>query len=91
MGYKALLTLDLENEVSSKKREKFYEYLKNEKWSNLPGLTTAWQCSYKEDVTRETAIRVAKNDVADASRHSGVSSYNAAVQVGKSEIEKLQV
>ncbi|MCG9712914.1 hypothetical protein L1D29_08810 [Shewanella insulae] len=89
MGYKALLTLDLENGVSSEKREKFYEYLKKEKWSKLAGLTTAWKCSFNDDVTRESAIRVVKNDVAGAARHAGVSSYNAAVQVGKGEIEKF--
>ncbi|WP_148252865.1 hypothetical protein [Aidingimonas lacisalsi] len=89
MGYKALLTLDIENGVSSEKREKFYEYLKKEKWTKLSGLTTSWKFSFNDDVTRESAIRIVKSDVAGAARHAGVPSYNAAVQVGKGDIEKF--
>ncbi|OOE62153.1 hypothetical protein BZG19_16430 [Salinivibrio kushneri] len=63
--------------------------MKKEKWTKLAGLTTAWKCSFNDDVTRESAIRVVKNDVASAAGHAGVSSYNAAVQVGKGEIEKF--
>lgn len=86
MGHKALLTLDLENGVSTENRAKFYEYLKKENWSKLSALTTAWKCSFKDGITRESAIRITKNDVANAAKYAGVSSYNAAVQVGEEDV-----
>lgn len=81
------MTLDLENSVSSEKREKFYEYLKKEKWAKLSGLTTTWKCYFSDGVIRESAIKVVKEDVVGAARYAGVSSYSAAVQVGEGEIE----
>jgi len=89
MGYKALLTLDLENSVSAEKRGKFYESLDKKQWTKLSDLTTAWKCSFNDDVTREAAIRVVKRDVANAAEYAGVYSYTAAVQVGKGLIEKF--
>ncbi|MBP0602323.1 MAG: hypothetical protein ACRCS2_11430 [Morganella morganii] len=89
MGYKALLTLDLENGVSTEKREKFYAYLTQEKWIKIPNLTTAWKCTFNNDVTEESAISVVKNDVANAAKHAGVYSYNAAVQMGGSDVTQF--
>lgn len=81
MGYKALLTLDLENGVSSEKRKKVYDQLEKEKWSKLKSLPTAWSCSFSNDVSRDLAVQGCKDDVANAAKAAGVSTYNAAVQV----------
>lgn len=89
MGYKALLTVDLENGVSAEKRKKFYDYLAQEKWLKIPELTTTWECSFTEHVDRLGAIAVIKDDVASAAKHAGVSHYQAAVQVGKGSITKF--
>ena len=35
MGYKALLTLDLENGVTNDQRKKVYEYLEKENWIQI--------------------------------------------------------
>ncbi len=89
MGYKALLTLDLENGVSSERRQKVYEHLKQAKWAKLKSLTTTWKCSFNDDVSRDSAIRVSKQDVADAAKNAGVYNYNAVVQVGQGEVEEF--
>lgn len=89
MGYKALLTVDLENGVSADKRKKFYEYLAREKWTKLTELTTTWKCSFKDSVDRQGAIDVAKMDVKNGVEHAGISSYHAAVQVGKGTVTEF--
>ncbi|MGI9274458.1 MAG: hypothetical protein ACR2PT_06320 [Endozoicomonas sp.] len=87
MGYKALLTLDLDSGVSSvNKRQKLYDYLKNEKWSKLSSLTTAWTCSFTDNVTHDNAIRTIKIDVANAARYAEAINYDAAVQIGKGDV-----
>jgi len=88
MGYKALMTLDLENGVGAEKRQKVYDYLKQEKWTKLKALTTAWKCSFSDDVTRDSAISICKQDVVNATKIAGVSTYHVAIQVGKGEIEE---
>lgn len=87
MGYKALLTFDLENGVSLEQRKKAYDYLKEQKWERVKSLTTTWKCSFNDDVTREAAIKECKSDVARAARLAGISLYHAAVQVGKGDVE----
>ena len=85
MGYKALLTLDLDNKTSYETRKSFYDYLKDQKWVKLDSLTTVWTASFHDDITYNKAIDITKGDVQDAAKHSGVSSYDAAVQLGKSD------
>ncbi|MGA4493782.1 hypothetical protein [Vreelandella venusta] len=89
MKYRALLTLDLEKGVSAEKREKFYEYLRDKKWAKLSDLTTTWKATFSEGTTREDAISTAKTHVANAAKHSNVSSYSAAVQVGEGLVEEF--
>jgi hypothetical protein len=89
VGYKALLTLDLENGVSAERRQKVYEHLKQEKWAKLKDLTTVWKCSFNDDVSCDSAIRVCKQDVANATKNAGVYNYNVAVQVGQGEVEEF--
>lgn len=89
MGLEALLTLDLENGVSSERRQKVYDYLKQEQWMKLAGLTTAWRCSFEDNIDRDTALRICKKDINSAIRSAGVHSYNAAVQVGDGNVEKF--
>ncbi|MBX2976962.1 MAG: hypothetical protein KF721_12570 [Ignavibacteriaceae bacterium] len=64
----AMLSLDLENGTSSEKREKFNEYLKNEKWVKLPKITTTWTASFKEDINEFDIINITKSDVIAAAK-----------------------
>lgn len=83
MKFYVLLTLDLPN-VTAESRGKFYEVLDNEEWEKLDNLTTAWKCSFNEDVTKENAIGICKNDLSKAAQQSGISKYHAALQAGQS-------
>lgn len=82
MGLKAMLTVDLNNDVSSKQRDDFNKALENEGWSKITSLTTTWQAGFKDGVGRSGAIGAAKKDVQTAAKKAGVSSYDAAVMVG---------
>jgi len=89
MGYKVLMTLDLENRVSAEKRQKVYDYLEQEKWVKLKALTTSWKCSFNDDVTRDSAVKICKQDIDNATKSAGVLTFHVAVQVGKGEVEEF--
>ncbi len=83
MKFYVLLTLDLPD-ANSEARQKFYDYLEKEKWAKLDNLTTAWTCSFKEDVTKTDAIGICREDLASAAKHANISKYYAAFQAGQS-------
>lgn len=89
MGFKVLLTLDLERDVSTENRQKVYNYLKKQKWEKLKELTTSWKCSFEENANREAVISECKKDVRNAIRVGGVTSYHAALQIGEGEVEEF--
>jgi len=62
MGYKVLVTLDLPD-ATEDQRKNFYEVLSTEKWKKIPNLTTAWKASFKDDVTRNSAISIMEGDL----------------------------
>lgn len=82
MGYKVLLTLDIEK-ASTEKRKLFYEYLKSQDWEKIPNLTTSWKASFNDNASREDVIATAKDDLKNAAQHAGVNFYNVALQMGK--------
>lgn len=81
----AMLSLDLDKETTSEQRKKFYDYLKKEKWTKVPKVTTTWYVSFKSDATESGIISTTKTDVRNASKASGVTSYDAVVHVGSSK------
>jgi hypothetical protein len=81
----AMLSLDLDRNTSTEQRDKFYEYLKNEKWTKIPEITTTWYASFKDTVSESEIISTTKTDVSNAAKHSRVTSYDAVVHVGPSE------
>ena len=83
MKIHVLLTLDLPK-VNADARQKFYDHLEEEKWAKLDNLTTAWKCSFKENITKANAIDICKKDLAKAAKHAGISEYSAALQAGQS-------
>lgn len=86
MALNALLTVDLENGVSSEKRQKFNEKMKELSWNKINALTTTWQASWKEGATESGALTTTRNDVKQALSYAGISSYHAAVKIGEHEI-----
>ncbi len=44
----AMLSLDLDENTSAEKRDKFYEYLKNEQWTKISKVTTIWYAKFKD-------------------------------------------
>ena len=69
MGYKVLLTFDL-NDVTSTQRTAFYEKLEELKWSRVGKLTTTWKCSFEEGISRIDATKVVISDLKEAKQHS---------------------
>lgn len=88
MGYKALMTLDLEN-ASTDQRDRVYELLRERKWYKLDDLTTAWRCQFNDGISRSDAVADCKEDVRDAARHGNIRSYKAALQLGKGDVEEF--
>ena len=83
MKIHVLLTLDLPK-VNAEARQKFYDHLEEKEWDKLDNLTTAWKCSFQEDITKADAIGTCKKDLANAAKHAGISKYSAALQAGQS-------
>ena len=81
----AMLSLDIDKNTSAEKRDKFYEFLKNEQWTKIPKVTTTWYAKFKDGVTESGAINATKSDIAGAAKYAGVTSYDAVVNVSESK------
>ncbi|KGJ90414.1 hypothetical protein [Colwellia psychrerythraea] len=81
----ALLTLDLDKNITSLEREKFNAHIKDSGWRKLAKVTTTWFTSYAESATEQKIINEVKLDVAAAAKYSGITVYDAAVNVSQSE------
>lgn len=82
MSVKAMLTIDLNRNVTSEQRETFYKELSSRQWKKVDTLTTTWSASFKDGVSSEPAINETKKDVAAAAETAKVSAYDAAVMIG---------
>jgi len=78
----ALISVDLENYVTSEQRKKFNEKLKELKWFKIIELTTIWTASFEDGITKSSALSTTKADVATAAKEGKISKYHAAVQFG---------
>jgi len=81
----AMLSLDLDRNTSTEKRDKFYEYLNKEQWTKVPKVTTTWYANWKDGSTESGIINATKMDVANAAKHAGITSYDAVVHVGSNK------
>lgn len=88
MVFKALLTLDLDK-VTGEQRKIFYEYLKNENWTKIANIDTAWKCTFNDGVSRSDALNTCKTDVKNAAHSAGVSSVKSVVQIGQGDVEEF--
>lgn len=80
-----ILSLDLNKEVSSTKRQHMYNELEKLEWKKFPAVTTLWSCAWKEGSTADQCISSVKNEVAKAATIAGVVKYDATVIVTSSK------
>jgi len=80
----AMLSLDLNEKVTGEERRKFYGHIKDSGWVKIAKLSTAWCATYKKTATEEKIIAEVKVDVAAAAKYSGVSAYDAVVNISQS-------
>lgn len=85
MGYEVLISLDLPK-VTETKREKFYKVLASESWIKIHNLSTTWRVSIKDNLDRETVIKILKKDLLKAKNESEVSKVDFAIQMDKSDV-----
>lgn len=87
MGYKVLITFDL-NSVTSTQRTEFYEKLQELKWFKVGKLTTTWKCSFNDNVTRLGATDEVISDLKKAKQHAKINTnVEYAFQMDKIDIE----
>lgn len=87
MGYKVLITFDLNN-VTSTQRTEFYEKLKELKWSRVGKLTTTWKCSFVDNATRQGATNTIISNLKAAKLRAKITTnVEYAFQMDKIDIE----
>lgn len=85
MGYKVLITFDLNN-ASTEARNKFYDKLKELKWSRVGKLTTTWKCSFNDNVSRENAEKEVIKDLKASKLYANIDSVEYAFQMDKVDV-----
>jgi hypothetical protein len=86
MGYKALITLDLNNSTEEQ-RALFYEVLKDENWTKIPKLTTTWKCSFYDTANRVAANNTIIAHLNKAKLKSKISQVDYAFQLDKENVQ----
>lgn len=81
----AMLSLDLDKNTTSQEREKFNAHIRDSGWMKLAKVTTTWFTRYSEKATEKQIINEVKLDVAAAAKYSGITAYDAVVNVSESE------
>lgn len=76
-----ILTLDLNNDVSSAVRDLMYAELGKLNYVKNTALTTIWQKSWKDGSQTADYVGAVKNDVAQAATAAKVLRYDASVIV----------
>lgn len=77
----SILTVDLNQEVSTDKRNKFYEYLQQNQWVKINQLTTLWYAKWETGLTAEGILATTKADIDAAAQRSQVSHYDVATAI----------
>jgi len=80
-----MISLTLNNETTTLEKEKFEAHLRDSGWMKLGKVTTTWFTRYKETATEPKIIAEVKLDVGAAGKYSGITAYDAVVNVSKSE------
>lgn len=82
MGLKAMVTVDLNEDVTSSQRETFNSEMAEQQWAKIKPLTTTWHASFEDDLSKDRVVSMTKSDIAAAAKTAEIKSYDAAVMVG---------
>ena len=82
MALHIMLTVDLNRNVTSEQRLRFYEELRTRKWVKIDALTTIWKAVFSEGVSVEAAMQATKSDLSAAATAASISAYDAAAMFG---------
>ncbi|MFM9484589.1 hypothetical protein [Pseudomonas monachiensis] len=82
MPFHAVVTVDLDNGVSSTARTKFNEELKK-KYFTKHKLTTLWTVVFAAGAVREAAVKYARDSIDAAAAIAGISTYEAFVSISE--------
>lgn len=82
MPFHAVVTVDLDNGVSTASRTKFNDELKKNHFTKHK-LTTLWTALYTVGVTRERAVEFARECIDDAAAAAGIIVYEAFVSISE--------
>lgn len=80
----AMLSLDLEKNISASQRDEFYDYLKQEQWVKVPKVTTTWYAQFNPTTSEAQIIEATRVDLNNAMKVSGVRNIEAVVNVSVS-------
>ena len=80
MPIHAMLTVDLNKNVSGEAWKKVAEHLAKNKWMKL-SLKTTWTADFSAGIAAQRAIELTKIDVEAAAVHAGIKNYEVAVIV----------
>lgn len=83
MPYHAVVTVDLDNGVSSTARTRFNEELKKKNFSKHK-LTTLWTAVFTPASTREGAMKFTRDSIDAAAASAGIYNYEAFVSISDS-------
>ncbi len=85
MGYKALVTLDLD--VTTEQREKFYNCLNEKHWTKISKLTTAWTVTFTDSSTRESAVLYIEESIKTCKANCRIiTRIDYAIQLDKNDL-----
>ena len=82
MPFHAVVTVDLDNGVSSTARTKFNEELKKKHFTKHK-LTTLWTVVFVAGAMRDAAIKYARDSIDTAAAIAGISTYEAFVSISE--------
>lgn len=82
MTLHAVVTVDLDNGVSSSARTKFNEELRKKNFSKHK-LTTLWTAVFTPTSTREGAVKFTRDSIDAAAALAGISTFEAFVSISE--------
>lgn len=89
MSQYTLLTLDLNDEVTSEARNRFYDELTKLGWKKVDDLTTLWYAAWNDSASAQDITNKVKSEVEKAANAAKVKHYDAALGVcGKPAVWK---
>lgn len=77
----SILSLELNDDVSTEERNLFYKALEKFQWKRINSTTTLWYAHWKSDASDEGIVNTTKNDVEQAAKTSNVKHYDASTAI----------